>query len=439
MQVSLTNNSASARYTAVKIICAVVQDNKSLTDALHLCEHLEIRDQAFCKELCYGTLRWLYRLEAVLAILLKKPFKPKDIDIHVLALTGLYQIIYLNTPDHAAVSETVKACIKSKKTWAKGLLNAVLRRFLREQQQIETTVDASIEQQYAHPHWLVEQFQQDWQESLVDILAANNQRPPMSIRVNTRATNRTDYLMELNKHEIDATPHPYNQIGLTLEHAVSVDRLPSFWQGASSVQDSAAQLAAQLLDIKEGQHILDVCAAPGGKTAHILESAPNNVSLVAIDIDEQRNLRVADNLKRLKLQANVLTADGLETSTWFDNKPFQRILIDAPCSATGVIRRHPDIKILRRPSDIAKLVELQQQLLKSIWPLLDKNGVLLYATCSILASENSKQIELFLKQQHDAKELPIQADWGHPCDFGRQILPGEDNMDGFYYARLTKS
>ncbi|PCH85697.1 MAG: 16S rRNA (cytosine(967)-C(5))-methyltransferase [Piscirickettsiaceae bacterium] len=437
MQVHNTTASTSVRFTAVKIICAVVQDNRSLTNALSLSESLEDRDRAFCKELCYGTLRWYSRLEAILSLLLKKPFKAKDIDITVLALTGLYQIIYLNTPDHAAVSETVNACKKTKKPWAKNTLNAVLRRFLREKEAIEARTDSTINQQHAHPDWLVKQIAKDWPNELIDILTANNQRPPMSIRINTKATTRAAYLTALNEHEIDAIEHPYNAVGLTLKQAVNVERLPNFWQGACSVQDSAAQLAAKLLNVTEGQRVLDVCAAPGGKTAHIAESA-TNISLTAIDIDEQRNQKVFDNFKRLDLNANILTVDALQPNEWFDGTPFQRILLDAPCSATGVIRRHPDIKSLRQPDDITKLVELQQQLLQSIWPLLEKKGVLLYATCSILADENSRQIERFMTQHHDAKEIQIPAKWGRACTIGRQILPGEDNMDGFYYALITK-
>jgi 16S rRNA (cytosine967-C5)-methyltransferase len=197
-------------------------------------------------------------------------------------------------------------------------------------------------------------------------------------------------------------------------------------------------LATTLLDIKDGQHILDVCAAPGGKTAHILEAAPSTVSLLAIDIDENRNQRVMENLQRLQLNADVMTVDGLEPNEWFDGKTFDRILLDAPCSATGVIRRHPDIKLLRKASDIPALIKLQHDLLNTIWPLLSKNGVLLYATCSILSSENSQQISAFMREHADSKEVKITAEWGQPCEHGQQILPGDNNMDGFYYACLTK-
>lgn len=436
-----TKNSttASARQTAVRVICLVVQQGRSLTDALGLCESLDPRDRAFCRELCYGTIRWYSRLNAILNLLLKKPFKAKDTDITVLALIGLYQIIYLSTPDHAAVSETVNLCKSSKKSWSKGVLNGVLRNFLRNRDALEHTVDNNPNHQHAHPDWLAQQIKQDWGDKTPTILSANNQHPPMSIRVNQAITSREDYLKQLQESGIAAQTFPLNDVGITLEQSVNVDQLPDFWQGASSVQDGAAQLAAGLLNTQSGQRVLDVCAAPGGKAAHILESAPNNISLTAIDIDEQRNERVYENLTRLKLQAEVLTVDALETDEWFDGLAFQRILLDAPCSATGVIRRHPDIKLLRQPSDIPALVELQKKLLHAIWPLLEKKGVLLYATCSILAAENSQQIATFIADHPDAKEVAINADWGAPCQHGRQILPGNDNMDGFYYACLIKT
>lgn len=439
MDSSSKTKALSARQTAVSVICAVVQNGKSLTDALSACEGLEPRDIAFCRELCYGTIRWFERLSAIVNLLLKKPFKPKDIDITVLALLGLYQIIYLSTPDHAAVCETVNTCGKGKKSWAKGVLNGVLRRFLRERESLENAVDKQLNQQTSHPNWLVKQLEVDWGVHAADILRANNQRPPMSIRVNQRINSRDTYIEQLKEAAISVSTNPFNSVGLTLDKPVNVDQLPSFFQGAASVQDNAAQLAAELLAVESGQRVLDVCAAPGGKTAHILERAPNDIVLTAIDIDEKRNLRVIENLERLNLHAEVLTVDALEPKEWHDGQLFQRILLDAPCSATGVIRRHPDIKLLRKPSDVTAVVELQKNLLNAIWPLLEKKGVLLYATCSILSAENSQQIADFMTHHCDAKTINIKANWGRSCEFGRQILPGENNMDGFYYACLTKT
>lgn len=438
MSSNTTSSSLSARQMAVSIICSVHQHGKSLTEALKLGENLDPRDRAFCSELCYGTIRWFDRLEAILNFLLKKSFKPKDIDITVLALVGLYQIIYLNTPDHAAVSETINTSKKGKKSWAKGVLNGVLRRFLREREHIEHVVDEELNQKFSHPQWLINALEKDWGDELCNILEANNQRPPMSIRVNQDKITREDYLHQLQENQIETTNHPFNEVGLTLKQPVNVDKLPDFWQGAVSVQDIAAQLAASLLTIEKGQRILDVCAAPGGKTAHILENAPDDTSVLAIDIDEQRNQRVIENLERLSLNADVMTVDASQPEEWFDGTPFQRILLDAPCSATGVIRRHPDIKLLRKPTDIPTMVELQKKLLNAIWPLLDKGGVLLYATCSILSVENSQQMSVFLAEHADAKEVIIEAQWGQACEYGRQILPGSHHMDGFYYACITK-
>ncbi len=429
----------SARELAVTVICTVTQQGKSLTEALTLADVLEPRDKAFCREICYGTIRWYSRLEGLLNLLLKKPFKAKDSDIKVLILTGLYQIIYLSTPDHAAVSETVSTCSAGRKSWAKGVLNGVLRNFLRNRATLEKSIDAQLNQQFSHPTWLIQQLQKDWGDQLSHILQANNQHPPMSIRVNEKAISRHQYVKQLDEAAIKTHENPFNSVGLTLDQAVNVDQLPGFWQGTCSVQDSAAQLAASLLKVEDNQRILDVCAAPGGKTAHLLESTNDSNALTAIDIDELRNQRVIENLTRLNLKADVLTVDALETAEWFDQQPFQRILLDAPCSATGVIRRHPDIKLLRQASDIKALVELQSQLLEAIWPLLEKGGRLLYATCSILSAENSQQIASFVSRHTDAQPVTIDAQWGQACEFGRQILPGQDNMDGFFYACLTKT
>lgn len=429
----------SARELAVTVICTVTQQGKSLTEALTLADVLEPRDKAFCREICYGTIRWYSRLEGILNLLLKKPFKAKDSDIKVLILTGLYQIIYLSTPDHAAVSETVSTCSAGRKSWAKGVLNGVLRNFLRNRATLEKSIDAQLNQQFSHPTWLIQQLQKDWGDQLSHILQANNQHPPMSIRVNEKAISRHQYVKQLDEAAIKTHENPFNSVGLTLDQAVNVDQLPGFWQGTCSVQDSAAQLAASLLKVEDNQRILDVCAAPGGKTAHLLESTNDSNALTAIDIDELRNQRVIENLTRLNLKADVLTVDALETAEWFDQQPFQRILLDAPCSATGVIRRHPDIKLLRQASDIKALVELQSQLLEAIWPLLEKGGRLLYATCSILSAENSQQIASFVSRHTDAQPVTIDAQWGQACEFGRQILPGQDNMDGFFYACLTKT
>jgi 16S rRNA (cytosine967-C5)-methyltransferase len=328
--------------------------------------------------------------------------------------------------------------MQTKKVWSKGLVNAVLRNFLRNRASLEEKVDATTRLRHSHPTWLAKQLENDWPEHYQEILASNNQRPPMSLRINPTFGTKKAYLEQLTEQGISASENPHTPESLTLDRAVGVDQLPDFKAGAASVQDCAAQLAARLLDVQAHDNVLDMCAAPGGKTAHILEATAKNCTLTAIDIDEERSHRVIENLERLNLHATVITSDGLQTEEWFDGTLFQRILLDAPCSATGVIRRHPDIKLLKKESDIPVLVSLQKQLLEALWPLLDRKGMILYATCSILAAENSTQVANFIAEHKDAEEIKINTTWGHDCTVGKQIFPGDNTMDGFYYACIKK-
>lgn len=291
---------------------------------------------------------------------------------------------------------------------------------------------------YAHPDWMIKSIKADWGEAAKQVLLANNQLPPMVLRVNTRFCQRDTYLSLLANQQIEANPVASSEQAIILTEAVAVEKLPRFTEGWVSVQDTAAQLAASLLNSQEGERVLDVCAAPGGKTAHILECQPRLKSMLAIDVDGQRLSRVQENLNRLGLKADLLVADAARPEDWWDGVTFERILLDAPCSALGVIRRHPDIKLLRRAEDIKQLQDLQQEILQATWRLLAPGGTLLYATCSILQQENELQIEHFLAQHKDAQELPIEVDWGIKRKFGRQILTGSESMDGFYYARLQK-
>jgi 16S rRNA (cytosine967-C5)-methyltransferase len=397
------------------------------------------RQRALAQELAFGTLRWSYRLEALLARLLRKPLKKKDRDLHALLLVGLYQLLILEMPAHAAVSETVEVARQLGKDWAAGMVNGVLRNAQRQSAALLKSVQDTATARWAHPDWWIERLQQDWPENWQQILEAGNQRPPMVLRVNRLQVERDDYLEQLRVSGIEALPLPFAESAIRLEQPVGVDSLPGFREGRVSVQDAAAQLCASLLDLQAGQRVLDACAAPGGKTGHILELAPQLESLLAIDVDETRLQKVRENLQRLHLDAGLLAADAGEPQAWWDGKPFDRILLDAPCSASGVVRRHPDIKLLRRPADVRSLSQQQQRLLEALWPLLASGGMLLYASCSVFRQENSDNLQVFLDQHSDASELPLQAEWGKVLPVGRQLLPGEHDMDGFYFACLTKA
>lgn len=426
----------NTRFVAARVLSRVLQDGQSLTAALDNA-FLTIdsaKDRAFIQALCYGVCRQFHRLDFILSQLLDKPLK--DTDVKALALVGLYQLNFMRVKPHAAVSETVLAA--RKKPWAKSLINAVLRTYLREQEGIEHKADKFPVAALSHPDWLIKQIEQDWPGQALQILQENNQQPPMALRVNLSKISLEGYLQLLTEQDIAAQTVSFCPSAIILDKPVPVDLLPGFVDGSVSVQDTAAQLAAGLLNVQPGHRVLDVCAAPGGKAAHILESQAQLKELVAVDIDESRMQRVSENLQRLNLQAKLVVGDGANPQSWWDGKPFDRILLDAPCSALGVIRRHPDIKLLRRAEDIGQLQALQQAILKAVWPLLAPGGLLLYATCSILKQENEQQVQAFLAEHGDAVELPIHADWGIAGVCGRQILTGESAMDGFYYALIRK-
>jgi 16S rRNA (cytosine967-C5)-methyltransferase len=425
---------------AAHVVQEVVDQGRSLSDILprSFIKLAREKDSALLQEIAYGVVRWYLKLDRVLVNLLQKPFKKKDRDLHFLLLCGLYQLQYMKTPSHAAVKETVEATRALGKAWASGLANAVLRRFMREQDRCLAQAESSLEGKMAHPQWLIDDLQQDWPEYWHAILTANNERAPMTLRVNARSTDRQSYLEQLRSQGIEAHEAEATEYGITLVHPVSVDRLPGFAEGLVSVQDAAAQQAAPLLQAGKGMRVLDACAAPGGKSAHILECYPGLAELVALDVDATRLERVEETLQRLGLQAVVVQGDAADPDSWWDGNGFDRILLDAPCSATGVIRRHPDIKLLRRAEDISQLAAKQAEILDVLWPMLESGGLLVYATCSVLKKENSDQIQAFLSRWEDAMEIRIDAGWGHEASPGRQVLPGEDGMDGFYYACLRK-
>lgn len=428
----------NVRAQAASVIAAVVK-GQSLTAAM---EQVDAgRDSALLQALCYGVIRYWYRLDALARPLFEKPLKDKEQDVYALVLCGLYQLMEMRIPAHAAVSETVAGTAGLGKPWARKLVNALLRRFQRESEHLLQKAEADPQAASLHPQWLLNRLKKDWPEDVTAILAANNARAPMSLRVNLARGSRDAYMLRLQQAAITASLMGHTEAGIQLAEPCEVTALPGFAEGDVSVQDGAAQQAAVLLGAVGGERILDACAAPGGKTAHILErlaAAKQQAEVVALDVDGERAARIEETLDRLGLQATVLVGDAATPAEWWDDKPFDRILLDAPCSATGVIRRHPDIRLLRRDSDIAQLANGQAAILTRLWPLLAPGGCLLYATCSMLAAENSAVITAFLAKQADAREEPIDADWGRQCAAGRQVLSGERDMDGFYYARLIK-
>ena len=427
MQSKNPNNTQNPRTSAAKILQRVIYQGESLSAVLVDAEDPLIRD------LCYGSLRWHEPLSALLNELLTKQIKKKDKDVECLIRVGLYQIIYQTTPDHAAVGETVSALKGLKKPWAKNLVNAVLRNYLRGQEKLQRIINEQEPAKYAFPQWLIDEIKQAWPDNWQTILHESNQRAPMTLRVNLSLQSRDDYLEKLQAVNIEAKPLDGVETAVSLAKPCNVYDLPGFEEGEVSVQDGAAQLASILLDCKEGMMVLDACAAPGGKTGHILESA-KNLNVIAVDSSASRLERVTQNLQRLKLEAKVIASDALESDNYAKDRLFDRILLDAPCSATGVIRRHPDIKVLRRRSDIKELQQLQKKMLDVLWGKLNPEGVLVYATCSILPQENELQIESFLSRHSNAKALPVEKNQG----YGQQIFPGENSLDGFYLTKLQK-
>lgn len=433
--------SYNIRALTTQLLGQILNDGRSLSQALpHFRNQCQTpQDAAFLQALVYGVLRFYPRLCFICDQLLQKPIKTKEIDLYYLAVIGLYQLMFMSIAPHAIISETVEAARVLNKPWATGLINAILRNFQRQSQTLLSTIHSNEIAHYAHPKWLLETIKSAWPTEWQAILTANNESPPLSLRVNQQKITRDDYLKTLETEGFPADTILETPAGITLKTAVDITKLPGFNDGLFSVQDGAAQFAAQLLTLKPNLRVLDACAAPGGKTTHILEKEPNLQTLVAIDIAPARTTLIQENLSRLHLSATVITADTNKPNIWWDGQLFDRILLDAPCSATGVIRRHPDIKYLRQPNDMVKLALQQKQLLQTLWPLLAPNGLLLYATCSLLPTENSDVINVFLTQEPSAKIVPISLPIGLAQTAGHQILPGQGNLDGFYYALLTKT
>jgi 16S rRNA (cytosine967-C5)-methyltransferase len=420
------------RESAAAINKAVVKDRQDPEHVLGpALVGLEPRDAALLKAMVYGMLRWHHRLDWQCRSLLGGHKAVRDSMVAALVRCGLFQIQFLRVPDHAAVASTVEAARRVGKTSRVGLINAVLRRYLRERAAFEPSPDNPVAF-FSHPRWFLDVLQSDWPERWRDVLTANNEPPPMWLRVNARQTTAAEYQQALLDSGLEARQVPdAGPDALLLEQPVAVDQLPGFATGRVSVQDAAAQLACAVLDLAPGMRVLDACAAPGGKSAHMLERH-QNLQLVALDRSPARLARMQAGLERLGLNAELLSADAAATATWWDQRPFDRILLDAPCSATGVIRRHPDIKLLRRPDDVQRARAEQARLLDQLWPLLATGGRLVYATCSVLRAENQVMVAEFLDRTADAT-LPGRGQFST-----KQILPGEANMDGFYYACLLK-
>lgn len=435
---------AEIRAQAAQLLSQVADDGRSLDFLLENRSDAP-QERGLLRSLSYGSVRWYWRLLAVLEQLSSQPPKALEPEVRALAIVGLYQLLHTDIAPHAAVAETVEAARVLKFNRATGFLNAILRRCQREAHGIGARVDGSLATRTAHPSWLVEQLQRDWPEQAEAILNANNVHPPFWLRVNRQRVARDVYLEQLAAKGIAARPSLHAPEAVLLAQATDVQLLPGFGDGHVSIQDAAAQLAAHLLDLKPDQRVLDACAAPGGKTCHMLELEPAVKELVAVDISASRLRRVRGNLKRLNLNATLVTGDAAEPDAWWDGLSFDRILLDVPCSATGVIRRHPDIKLLRWSTDIAKLQARQRQLLERLWPLLAPGGRLVYASCSALKAENADVVAAFVAEHRDAHDdtRPAAAELGlqHtllPQTTGLAIQVGEGEMDGFYYACLTK-
>ena len=428
------------RAVAAQILATLRRGGASLTDLLADADTRidDARDRAQLRAILYASLRGIFRYEALLRALLAKPLPKRHEAVEALLINGLAQLELGIDAPYAVVDASVTAARALGETNLAGLVNAVLRRFQRERDALVAALPKTAEISHNHPAWMIRRFERDWADSAATLFAANNAQAPTWLRVNRRRRRREDVLALLAAHGIDASAPATLPDALRVDHGLDVTQLPGFAEGEFSVQDGAAQVAVELLDLAPGQHVLDACCAPGGKLAHIAEREPALASLVGVDVDAARIARTRTGLARLQLDAELFAAD-LRQHSVISRRRFDRILLDAPCSGTGVIRRHPDIRLLRRDSDIAALLKTQAELLDALWPLLAPGGRLVYATCSVLADENDGQVAAFLERRRDAQALDVVPAWfGHAQRHGRQNLSGEGGFDGFYYAVLAR-
>ncbi|TVP89234.1 MAG: 16S rRNA (cytosine(967)-C(5))-methyltransferase RsmB [Thioalkalivibrio sp.] len=425
------------RRQCLAALSRVILKGESLTAALaEETRDLPAREAAWSRALAYATVRWYIRLEAMVDGMLDRPLKPRDAVIRVLLCQGLAEIFHFGTPDHAAVRETAELARTVQRPGAVGLVNALLRRALREREQLAAVMDRDAATRYACPSWLIKGIRDAFPDQWESVLQASTEPAPMTLRVNLARISRDQMRTRLAEQGMAAEPHPLVPSALTLAAALDVQDLPGFAEGLVSVQDAAAQWAALLLAPKPGDRVLDACAAPGGKTGHLLECADGELDLTALDVDGGRLGRVRDNLRRLDYRARMWVGDLADPEAWWDGEPFDAILLDVPCSATGVIRRHPDIKLLRRQRDIPDLVARQRTLLTAAWKLLRPGGRLLYATCSLLRAENEAVVAAWLDGNPEARVCHPDLPGGIDREVGRAIALGTREMDGFYYALL---
>jgi 16S rRNA (cytosine967-C5)-methyltransferase len=420
-----------SREAAVLAVDEVVHRGRSLEHALarHV-DPLPVSARPAGREISYGTLRWLPRLQALAARLQSRPFRSRDRVLNTLLWTGLYQLDQSAEPAYAVVDRSVAIAADLGRRWAGAAINAQLRRFLDQREAIAGTLD--VRESHALPAWLYDRIRRQWPGRWQEIAAAHTGRPPLTLRVNLHRTTRDRYLGQLGTHGLSAGPTRHAPAGLIVEPPLPVERIPGFIDGLVSVQDESAQLVRDVMDIRDGQRVLDACAAPGGKTCHLLESA--DLELVALDREARIGL-VRANLERLGLEARVVAGDARHPDAWWDGQPFDRILVDAPCSGSGVVRRHPDIGVLRREEDIAASARHQGVLLDQLWPLLGRGGVLTYSTCSILDEENDEVVAAFVARTPDARSAMAPVA-GERTRHGLRRATGEDGGDGFYYANL---
>lgn len=426
------------RALAAQALAEVALRGMSLREVMdrHARKLPDPRDRALLMALLSEGSRWWLRFDPALDHLLEKPLRQKEPRVHALLVLGLVQLEILQMQDYAAVAATVEATRALKKPRLAGLVNAVLRRWQRERVSLLARLDAHPRTRHAHPDWLASAITHDWPAQAEAVMAADNAEPPLMLRVNRTRSQPQTLMEQLRAAGQDAQPHPWLADAVVLPHSTDVSRLPGFEDGAFAVQDGSAQIAADLADLHDGQRVLDACAAPGGKACHLRERA--QIDLTALEFDEHRADRIRQNLRRLRLDARLLIGDAGTPKAWWDGRPFDRILIDAPCSATGVLRRRPDVRLHRRASDLPRLAAQQSRLLDALWPLLAPGGRLIYITCSILRAENEDIVAPWLQAQSDARAVDFSLPVGQRASVGWQILPGEGDLDGMYYAVLEK-